>query len=394
MKTNTPSTKILAKPTLANFAVGVSVTCLTVLTVFSVPTHAQVPEIECSSQTEIAKIKKKKSKIKTFVSDFWRMTETRVANFPTDLKVKGFVVGDPHLENVDVFYARQAKPAIRLTFNDIDEAGYNYLVGDLLKFLAYLPMVKKHGLDLEKIVEKYVAGLENQPATPPTELAALLAMSPSDFLKAERKYVTKQRIKGEEMSRAKLSKSDFETQNALRNTQAISRLADLIAWTDQNSTGSSAGMMRFLFHGKNQILLADGTLAPIGVEGVVEYKELTCTATGNTEKQDLARDLEAFAQYDARFLGLPVSQTLLGKQAIVYINNQHFLARTKGPSPYKDIGIESASPAVVQAHSEYLAWFLGKFHREKATNGYIQAVSQNKAMLIKESEIIAKTFLK
>lgn len=370
-------------------------TCLAVFaSAAQAQVQAQVPEIECASQSEIAKIKKKKSKIKTFVSDFWRMTETRVANFPADLKLQGFVVGDPHLENVDVFYARQAKPAIRLTFNDMDEAGYNYLVGDLLKFLAYLPVVKKHGLDLEKAVDKYVAGLENQEATPPTELQSLLAMSPADYLKSERKYIAKQRIKGEELARTKLSKSDLETQNALRNTRAISRLQDIVAWTDQNSTGSSAGMMRFLFHGKNQIQLADGSFAPIGVEGVVEYKELTCTGTGNTEKQDIARDLEAFVQYDARFLGLPVSQTLLGKQAVVYINGQHFLARTKGPSLYKDVGIEGASPAVVQAHAEYLAWFLGKFHREKATNGYIQAVAKNKAMLIQESAIISKTFLK
>lgn len=368
-------------------------TCLAVFA-SAAQAQVQVPEIECASQSEVAKIKKKKSKIKTFVSDFWRMTETRVANFPADLKLQGFVVGDPHLENVDVFYARQAKPAIRLTFNDMDEAGYNYLVGDLLKFLAYLPAVKKHGLDLEKVVDKYVAGLENQEATPPTEIQSLLAMSPADYLKSERKYIAKQRIKGEELARTKLSKSDLETQNALRNTRAISRLQDIVAWTDQNSTGSSAGMMRFLFHGKNQIQLADGSFAPIGVEGVVEYKELTCTGTGNPEKQDIARDLEAFVQYDARFLGLPVSQTLLGKQAVVYINGQHFLARTKGPSLYKDVGIEGASPAVVQAHAEYLAWFLGKFHREKATNGYIQAVAKNKAMLIQESAIISKTFLK
>lgn len=368
-------------------------TCLAVFA-SAAQAQVQVPEIECASQSEVAKIKKKKSKIKTFVSDFWRMTETRVANFPADLKLQGFVVGDPHLENVDVFYARQAKPAIRLTFNDMDEAGYNYLVGDLLKFLAYLPAVKKHGLDLEKVVDKYVAGLENQEATPPTEIQSLLAMSPADYLKSERKYIAKQRIKGEELARTKLSKSDLETQNALRNTRAISRLQDIVAWTDQNSTGSSAGMMRFLFHGKNQIQLADGSFAPIGVEGVVEYKELTCTGTGNTEKQDIARDLEAFVQYDARFLGLPVSQTLLGKQAVVYINGQHFLARTKGPSLYKDVGIEGASPAVVQAHAEYLAWFLGKFHREKATNGYIQAVAKNKAMLIQESATISKTFLK
>lgn len=368
-------------------------TCLAVFA-SAAQAQVQVPEIECASQSEVAKIKKKKSKIKTFVSDFWRMTETRVANFPADLKLQGFVVGDPHLENVDVFYARQAKPAIRLTFNDMDEAGYNYLVGDLLKFLAYLPAVKKHGLDLEKVVDKYVAGLENQEATPPTEIQSLLAMSPADYLKSERKYIAKQRIKGEELARTKLSKSDLETQNALRNTRAISRLQDIVAWTDQNSTGSSAGMMRFLFHGKNQIQLADGSFAPIGVEGVVEYKELTCTGTGNPEKQDIARDLEAFVQYDARFLGLPVSQTLLGKQAVVYINGQHFLARTKGPSLYKDVGIEGASPAVVQAHAEYLAWFLGKFHREKATNGYIQAVAKNKAMLIQESAIISKTFSK
>lgn len=368
-------------------------TCLAVFA-SAAQAQVQVPEIECASQSEVAKIKKKKSKIKTFVSDFWRMTETRVANFPADLKLQGFVVGDPHLENVDVFYARQAKPAILLTFNDMDEAGYNYLVGDLLKFLAYLPAVKKHGLDLEKAVDKYVAGLENQEATPPTEIQSLLAMSPADYLKSERKYIAKQRIKGEELARTKLSKSDLETQNALRNTRAIGRLQDVVAWTDQNSTGSSAGMMRFLFHGKNQIQLPDGSFAPIGVEGVVEYKELTCTGTGNTEKQDIARDLEAFVQYDARFLGLPVSQTLLGKQAVVYINGQHFLARTKGPSLYKDVGIEGASPAVVQAHAEYLAWFLGKFHREKATNGYIQAVAKNKAMLIQESAIISKTFSK
>lgn len=355
---------------------------------------AQVPPIECSSPTEVAKIKNKKSKIKTFVSEFWRATESRVVNFPQDLKVKGFVVGDPHLENIDIFFARHAKPSIRLTFNDMDESGYNYLVGDLLKLLAYLPSIKKQGLDLEKIIEKYVTGLENRHMAPPTELANLLAISPADYLKAERKYVAKQRVKGEELSLTKLSKSDLQTFHSLRNTQAVSRLANVIGWTETNSKGSSAGMTRFLFHGTSQIEMPNGQLAPTGIDGVIEYKEITCTATGSQDSQDIEKDLEAFVKYDARFLGLPVSQTLLGRQAVVFINNQHFLVRTKGPNLYKEIGIEGASTPVVQAHAEYLGWFLGKFHRENSTNGYVQAVQSNKKLLINESQQIAKTFLK
>jgi hypothetical protein len=356
--------------------------------------YGQVPELECSSPTEIAKIKRKKSKIKTFVAEFWRAAEVRISKYPTDLKTKGFVVGDPHLENIDVFYARNSKPAIRLTFNDMDEAGYNFLVGDLLKLISYLPTIKKQGLNLEKVVDFYVAGLENKSITPPVELANLLAISPADYFKAERKYVAKQRIKGEELSLAKLSQTDFEAMTALKNTRAVSRLANTVGWTDTKLTGSSAGMTRYLFHGSSQIELANGSLAPIGVDGIIEYKEITCTATGGLEKQDIEKDLESFVKYDARFLGLPVSQTLLGRQAVVYVNRQHYLARTKGPNLYKDLQIEAAAPGVVQAHAEYLAWFLGQFHRESSSNGYTQTIRGNKLMLIDEAKKISKTYLK
>lgn len=354
---------------------------------------ARVPDLECSSAKEIGKIKKRKSKIKTFVSQYWRTAESRINGYPAELQVKGFVVGDPHLENIDVFLnTRSTTNPIQLTFNDLDEAGHNYLIGDLLKYLSYLQSLKKPGLDLKKIVAKYVDGLKGVPTALPAELEALLRMTPDDYKKAERKYVSKQRIKGVELALTKISQEEKETQAALRNMKVIQNLFEVEAWTDQNSKGSSAGMTRYLFYGKNQVRGADGKLQPIGVEGIIEYKELSCTAAGDAVKQNLESDLEAFVDYDARFLGLPVEQSFLGRQAVVYVNSQHFLVRSKSPGLYKDIGVEGASPALVQTHGEYLAWYLGKFHREKSTIGYQESILSKIDFLIAESKAISKSF--
>ena len=355
---------------------------------------ARVPDIECTSPQEVGKVKKKKAKIKTFVSEYWRAAETRIKSYPAELQAKGYVVGDPHLENIDVYLNTRSKVnPVQLTFNDLDEAGHNFLVGDLLKYLSYLKSLKKSGLDLNKILAKYVDGLNGKPAAVPKELEELLRMTPDDYRKAERKYVSKQRLKGVELALTKRTKDEQETLDALRNMKVIRGLSDVEAWTDQNSTGSSAGMTRYLFYGKNQALGADGKLHPIGVEGIIEYKELSCTAAGDALKQNLEGDLEAFVDYDARFLGVPVEQSFLGRQAVVYVNEQHFLVRMKSPGLYKDIGVEGASPALVQTHGEYLAWFLGKFHREKATIGYVESVKSKMAFLIAEAEAISKSFI-
>jgi hypothetical protein len=354
---------------------------------------ARVPDLYCNSPQELGKIKKKKSKIKTFVSEYWRTAESRIKGYPAELQAKGFVVGDPHFENVDVFLNTRSKTnPIQLTFNDLDEAGHNYLIGDLLKYLSYLQSLKKHGLDLSKIVAKYVDGLNGLPAVLPAELAALLRMTPDDYKKAERKYVSKQRIKGVELALSKISQEEKETQAALRNMRVIQNLSEVEAWTEQNSKGSSAGMTRYLFYGKNQVMGADGKLQTIGVEGIIEYKELSCTAAGDAIKQNLESDLEAFIEYVARFLNLPVEQSFLGRQAVVYVNSQHFLVRSKSPGLYKDIGVEGASPALVQTHGEYLAWYLGKFHREKSTIGYQESILSKVDFLIAESKAISKSF--
>lgn len=365
----------------------------TVLT--SQPLQARVPDIECNSPKELGKIKKKKSKIKTFVSEYWRTAESRIKAYPAELQAKGYVVGDPHLENVDVYLNTRSKTGpMQLTFNDLDEAGHNYLVGDILKYVSYLQSLKKHGLDLKLILAKYVDGLNGKPAVVPKELETLLRMTPDEFKRAERKYVSKQRLKGIELALTKISKDEQDTLNALRRMRVIQNLSEVEAWTDQNSRGSSAGMMRYLFYGKNQVMGPDGKLHPIGVEGIVEFKELSCAGAGDAVKQNLERDLEAFVDYDARFLGVPVEQSFLGRQAVVYVDEQHFLVRMKSPGLYKDIGIEGASPALVQTHGEYLAWFLGKFHREKATLGYIQAVQSQMDFLIAEAIAISKSFSK
>ncbi len=357
--------------------------------------HAGAPDLECNTPQEIGKVKKKKSKLKTFVSEYWRAAEARIQNYPADLQTKGFVIGDPHLENVDIYLNSKSKfNPVRLTFNDLDEVGFNYLSGDLLKLLSYFQSLKKTGMDQRKFVLKYIEGLSDEAMQAPKELETLLRMTPDEYKRAERKYVSKQRLKGAQLAMTKISKDEQDMLAALRNMKAIQNLSEVEAWTDQNSTGSSAGMTRYLFYGKNQVMTADGKLHPIGVEGIIEYKELSCTAAGDLKKQNLEADLEAFVDYDARFLDIPVDQTLLGQQAVVYVNGQHFLVRMKTPGLYKEIGVEGASPALVQAHGEYLAWFLGRFHREKATSGYRQAVLSNVDFLIAEAIAISKTFTK
>lgn len=357
-------------------------------------TPVKYPLIRCDFDDESSKIKKKRTRIKTLVSDFWHYTVNRIETYPENLKLRGFVIGDPHLGNIDVFYSRFTKPSFRLTFNDMDEAGYNYLVGDYLKLMAYALTLKKNALDLDQLSDSYIKGLSGIPQTIPKDIQKLLNQSPTKYFKAQSKYLDKLKQKGTQLALTELSQDEKETQAELANTAVIKNLQLTGAWVDERTTGSSAGMNRYLFSGINQIELQDGTREPIGVEGAVEYKELTCTATGNSDEQNLALDLDRFSVYDASFHKLPLSQTLFGQQAVVYINGHYFLARVKVPNLYKELGIESAQTAKLQEHLNYLAWFLGSFHRGNTKPDYIEAIKTNRDFLKKEASNILKNFSK
>lgn len=334
--------------------------------------HAKV--IRCETAREVEGKIDKTSKLKTFTREFWQSVETRSSNYPEALKKKGMVVGDFHFSNLGIYFDHSIGRA-RLTVNDVDDSGTHLLVGDLLKFLIYLKTLKQEVVFLD-VIEAYHKGLTGQSLEVPKGLRELLDLKSYKFEQERAQYTERRRDAIDESDLKKLTEEQKKTFREIEGLAFFQNLTNVQKWFQINSTGSSAGNERYLFVAVDK---------RTGADGVLEFKELSCSSTGNALEQDLGVNFRATVQFLNNVTRTREGYSLLGQQKIMEINGKTFLVRTKAPNLINELEIDKMGEKKIQKYAEYYAFYLGFLHAASADASYKDAVSKNKDFI--ESEI-------
>lgn len=338
--------------------------------------------LPCAEETDID-VHNKKQMLKTFTSYFWRTIEKKSSKYPMALQKKGVVVGDFHFANLGLYFDYSTGKA-QLSVNDLDDSGANYLIGDLDKYLLYLKKVDKD-LDLSEVLDAYHSGLKRNLKSPPSELQDLLNWKSSQFDKKRFKFIKNRRDDILEFNASDLNKEERETFAALETLPLFQQMTNVQKWLQTNDTGSSAGMDRYLFL---------GTYRATGVDGIVEFKTLKCSATSGAKYQDLITNQKMVVTYLSNIMGVKGDESLLGRQRVIQIQNQYLLFREKQPNPINDLEIEKMGTKSLQKYAEFYASYLGLIHSGSADSAYIDSVKSNKDFILSELKPIFADFKK
>ncbi len=345
-----------------------------------------------SSPRASAEDLKKRNLLTTFTTDFWRTLEMKIGNFPEPLRKTGFVIGDFHFNNLGLYYDFKNNETY-LMLNDLDDAGTNYLVGDILKFLSYLQSLKKK-VDLKEVLKSYEDGLKGSPSDkPPRDLRDLMEMDKFDAQKAREKYLENREEEGKAYRSEKMTDAQSEMFRQLESgylTKTGLRIDR--RWITINETGSSAGMERYLFMTTNT---ASSTM------GAIEFKGLKCSAAGSPNQQNIKLNFEAIRGYILSLINATAAknkrldpQSNLASQSIAQVGNRFFLSRVKMPNFMAKLKIQDMKPDDVQKYAEYFAQYLGYFHSRNADAAYQTAVRENRNLILDQMKEVGSTFVK
>jgi hypothetical protein len=296
--------------------------------------------IDCRSEPDNS-VRGQKTLLKTFTYEYWQVATERINLLPHDLQKTGLVVGDFHFNNLGIYFdenTAKAKPVI----NDFDDAGNNYLVVDLSKYLAFLKTeVKK--VDLNKAIN------------------------------ADKKQQEAQEFDVKSLNTAQTTILEYftrhESLSSLRKPNVIFRV---------NDTGSSLGMELYEFVGRNN----QNKLK------VIEFKQLKCSGSGARARQDLTDNYNAVQSfYNKHF-----PSDYMSSQKIIFYNSNFYLVREKINNPLKKIDVDKMSDADQQEYADYYANFLGLIHSKSAGSKYLAAVTQNTNEILKYVKKISEEF--
>lgn len=317
------------------------------------------------------------SLLKTYTREYWNIAGGEAKNFPAGLLQKGFVVGDFHFNNVGLYFDATRSRA-EILVNDFDDAGSNLLIVDFIKYLNFVQKTDKN-VDLPPLLKSYVRGLRHERLSPPAELAQLLEFDQNDFRKEQAKYIDNRREEFSQFDKNSLNRTQLAQIAKIRNLKLIRELSDLDYMVSVNDSGSSMNAQRIEFLGTDRR----------GVVGVLEFKQLKCSATGSDKEQNPTDNFKSIKNFfNTNF----PSSELLGMSVYRMDDEHQFLVREKKRNAIKKLGVEKMPTHRIQAISEYYANYLGLLHSPSSGNLYPGAVSQNKNLILEEARVIAKLF--
>lgn len=347
---------------------AMSLILLTALSVGAVMTPCPKPETDSD-------IKDKTKLLKTFTIEYWKVASAAVSKLPHSLQRKGFVVGDFHFNNIGLYY-NYSKSKSELVLNDFDDAaGINYLLVDIMKYITYVKKIDKD-IDFDEVFKSYQSGLvQTGELIFPTEL---LNESQHDFNKHTHKYLANRREEFAKFDRSKISPEQNSKIQALMRLKIIAQLANVEYMVKINDSGSSKDMERFEFIGQDRN----------GTTGLIEFKKLKCSATGDEHEQDLTANFEYIRQsYLKNF------SPLVANQFTYRLRDETFLVRQKAYNPLKKLEIEKQSTKNLQKYANFFAAFLGTVHLKSADNAYIKGLASHKEEIQKLAKEISKKFI-
>lgn len=343
------------------------------ISVLSINVSAQM--IICSTESN-SSIKNKETLLKTYTYDYWRVATGEIEKLPTSLQKKGFVVGDFHFNNVGIYY-NYIQNTSELIINDFDDAGYNYLIIDILKYISFLKKVDKK-IDVNAIIGSYIQGLSNVRMPPPLEINKILTQQQYEFTEDYMNYLNKKRIEAEEFEISQLSSSQKSNLEHFMNLRLLKRLRYVRPMFHVNSTGSSKGMERYEFVGVDEK----------GSYGIYEFKQLKCSASGVSKSQNLN---ESFTQIK-NFFNINLPSNYMASQQMYFYNGNYYLVREKKNNPLKKLKISEMPTGQLQVYANFYSNFLGYLHSKSSDEAFLNAVRTHKGELKKISKKIAKEF--
>lgn len=340
------------------------------------PHRASAATIECDTETS-AEIRNQETLMKTYTLEYWKVAQAEIDKLPYDLHDKGFVVGDFQFNNVGIYYDYQ-KAKAELIINDYDDAGQNYLIIDLIKYLGLMRKANKK-IELSEYIQHYISGLEGKaPPTEPSEIRQLKFRPQYDFTKDYMRYIGEKRVEFELFDAGKMSPKQKAIMQHFAGLQLIKKLQNVTSMMKINNKGSSIGMERYEFMGQYDN----------GAVGLYEFKQLKCSATGSKQRQDLQDNFAKVKQfYSTHF---PTSY--LTGQHIYLHDGKFFLVREKKNNPIKKLDIGNTGIDKLQEYGNYYAYFLGTLHAKSANSKYSRAVADNQSLIIDMMKKISKIF--
>lgn len=343
---------------------------------FSLTVQAiQTPCIEFSGHYDIQVQTKL---LKTFTFQYWQIAEKEILGLPTEFKKKGFVVGDYHFNNVGLYYD-YLKNKTEMTLNDFDDAGFNYLIIDLMKFITFIKKLDKN-IDLTQLINNYALGVQNKNGpTMPAEIRYMMSSDQATFAKSYGKYITNKKDEFNSFEKSKLSTMQNNKFKELMQLKIIRQLSGVDYMLKINDSGSSKDQERYAFWGYD----------PQGVPGIIEFKKLKCSATGEIHSQDLAAN---FAYIKKTYLS-NITTSSITNQSIYLSTNETYLVRQKINTPLKKLNFEKMPTQEFQQYADFYSFYLGTIHAKSADASYIELLQTQGEVILKTAKRIAKIFI-
>ena len=331
--------------------------------------------IDCRSELDNS-VKGQKTLLKTFTYEYWQVATSNITELPADLHKTGLVVGDFHFNNLGVYFDEKTSQP-QVVINDFDDAGQNFLIIDVVKYLAFLKTeVKK--VDLTKALEAYSKGLSGQNIKDPKEIKDLLKANASYYQDQLQKYTGKKLQEAEEFDVKSLTSAQTTLMERFSKHESVTSLRKPELIFRVNDTGSSLGMERYEFVGrdtKNSVR-------------VIEFKQLKCSGSGTPKRQDLNDSFNAVQSFYSQYF----PSNYMSAQKIIFHNSNFYLVREKANNPLKKIDIDKMNNADQQDYANYYANYLGLIHSKSSNAKYSSAVLKNSNEILKFVKKISEEF--
>lgn len=368
---------------------------------FAKSTASAPMQVECAPVTATERIKNKNKRIKTHTALYWKLLVPQLEkSLPKSLLVKGVVIGDFHYSNIGIYYNFDTTKS-ELVLNDLDDAGTNYLVGDLLKYFSFLrteeveieqkgkkkdkKVTGKDLYDLEKVFNAYIDGLRNKTRSTPPAFQSAMAVPQNKAVEKFNKELGKELAKFAKVEEldAKLLPiaNDLQKANPVLSTNTI-----LAKKFEVNDSGSSVGQKRFTFLIEKQ--------SPGHPKAVIEFKQLTCAASNLNRSQDLSqipKTVSAYLNQQSSSAVLPF--VLPANESLVKSGKEVYLLRMKQPNYMEKVVETCTENNQLQELAELFAYLLGQFHSKSANNVFVDELAKSSELIFKTCHESQKAFL-
>ncbi len=357
--------------------------------------------VDCDQDAKAERVKNKNKRIKTFTDIYWQTLTAEIQkSLPSSLQLKGNIIGDFHFNNLGIYYNFDKtinRP--QLVLNDLDDSGNNFIVGDLIKYLAFLrtfeikgeekgskkdePLLGKDAFRFEKIFDAFIEGLRNKNFPLSSEFQKMITINESDAADERNKYITNQssdfsNVESSIDPELQSNFAEFEKMPMLKANRVVGRSSQV------NGSGSSQGQQRFLYLLQNPSSPAE--------KAVVEFKQLACSASNSAKSQDLTLIYSGIANYLKQQNQTALFPIFIARTDLVKVDKKVYLLREKQNNLMGDVVKKALKKGHYQDLAETMAYLLGQFHSSQVNGVFIDQLAKSSTEIFNTCQNTNKRF--